>query len=168
MKRIVIFIAVVVVFNMGRTYIANLSKAHRDDSGKVTSAGSANVTELTVGDCISKHEAIPNAGPSSSGSFKDSDVSLVPCTDKHEWEVYSKQAADITSFNHQKLVTEAQKVCGSTFETFVGVPYNDSRLSVYFYTPTSDSWDNGDRNITCLTGKGNHGTVSGTLQNYSQ
>ncbi|MBN2624041.1 MAG: septum formation family protein, partial [Acidimicrobiales bacterium] len=40
--------------------------------------------------------------------------------------------------------------CLPVFETFVGVPYEDSVLQVTWLEPTPGSWDAGDRELLCM------------------
>jgi hypothetical protein len=41
-------------------------------------------------------------------------------------------------------------ICEPAFEDFVGVPYQDSRLSATYYSPSEDSWQFGDRAVMCV------------------
>jgi hypothetical protein len=40
--------------------------------------------------------------------------------------------------------------CEAAFEKFVGIPFDDSRLGASYYTPWSETWLAGDRNILCV------------------
>ena len=165
MKRVLIFIAVGVLISMGRTFISDLTSAHRDGNGTVVTAGSASPVDLKVGDCIGKHAAIPVPNPSSSAiNFTDTEVSLVPCAESHEWEVYSKSMTSLQEYSDPDLTDEGNKDCADAFGDFIGTPIGQSSSTFYYYVPTSDSWSNGDRNITCLVGKGNQGMTVGTLK----
>jgi hypothetical protein len=45
---------------------------------------------------------------------------------------------------------QAEEVCLSAFEEFVGVDYDNSRLDVTYYAPSPETWACGDRRIVCV------------------
>jgi hypothetical protein len=111
-----------------------------------TTAGSAIPVEtspfdLEVGDCLADRLEGDSV----------STVGVLPCEQEHAQEVYALELMDDGSFPGEDAVkTEASDVCRSAFEDFVDIDYDDSKY--YFNTlyPTSDSWDQGDREIVCL------------------
>jgi hypothetical protein len=45
---------------------------------------------------------------------------------------------------------QTASICEPAFKEFVGVPYEDSRLSATYYSPSEDSWQFGDRAVMCV------------------
>ena len=112
------------------------------DSG--TGGDTASVFDLTVGDCLNEPEA-------SDGEIYD--VEIVPCADLHDYEVYHEYALDLGASWPGKadIEADAQATCAEEFETFVGVPFNESAALWYsYYSPTETSWEQGDDKIQCL------------------
>ena len=57
-----------------------------------------------------------------------------------------------------------QSTCLDAFEAFVGVPYEESELEVYYYYPFEDTWNHADdRTISCTVGTLT-GRTTGTLE----
>lgn len=128
----------------------------RDPSGQVTeSQDAADVFTIKVGDCI--------------GSFEDgsevAELPVVPCSDPHDQEVYASfMVPEADAFPGTDAVnSQAETDCAAEFETFVGVPYEESALYVQFLTPTEESWGQGDREILC-TIYDPEGQTTGSLQ----
>ena len=113
------------------------------------------VFSIQVGDCLNDE---------SSGT-EVSDVPLVNCTDPHDYEVYYDfNIPGSGAYPGDDAVSSAaEDGCSTAFETFVGIPYSDSKLDYNYYTPTSTSWtDADDRLVSCVVFDPN-GKVSGTL-----
>ncbi|TDQ51596.1 septum formation family protein [Actinorugispora endophytica] len=100
------------------------------------------VFTLVVGDCLS----------SSTGEGEVSSVPTVDCAEPHDSEVYaSHMIADGAYPGEDAIYTEAEEVCTTEFETFVGMAYLDSELDFEYLYPTEDSWNElDDREILCM------------------
>ncbi len=48
------------------------------------------------------------------------------------------------------MQTTADEMCHADFDQFVGTPWEDSLLDYGWLHPTEDSWDDGDRVVTCF------------------
>ena len=44
----------------------------------------------------------------------------------------------------------AEATCNDAFASYVGVPFEQSRLETDFYTPDPTGWSAGDRRLICL------------------
>jgi hypothetical protein len=140
-----------------------------DDSsgGSETATGSGDqvsVLDLAVGDCWND---IPDDG------VETDSVSTVPCAEPHEGEVYGVFDLDIGDDwpGQDQVSTEAEAQCVQQFEGFVGMTYQDSALSLFYFSPTEDSWTAlGDRGAVCVVVDPNapDGRTTGTLQDAAR
>lgn len=113
----------------------------RDDAGVITeSVGGADIFAIEVGDCT---------GELATGDLSELDA--VPCSDPHTSEAYAAQDLDDGDFpGDTEVQSQADEFCSTSFETFVGLPYDDSELFLTSLTPTEESWAQGDQEILCL------------------
>ena len=113
----------------------------RDASGTPTAENdNADVFSIKVGDCLNDATA--------SGTVTTAPI--VPCSKPHDSEAYKSIHMKDGDFPGEAAVkTQADQGCADAFPDFVGIPYDDSKLSISYYYPTSDSWSNGDREILC-------------------
>lgn len=114
----------------------------RDDSGApVATNEGADVFDLKVGDCFNTD---------ATGSV--SEVDIVPCGDAHDYEAYESIIMDGDTYPGDDATTsQADEGCSAAFETFVGLAYADSTLSLTSLYPTQETWDElNDREILCL------------------
>jgi len=109
-------------------------------SGDITEAADADVLALRVGDCLVMSDVAEGLVDS---------VPTVPCSDPHDGEVYAEKvlAGDALPADADD---QADEFCVTEFESFVGLPYADSVLSMAVLRPTEDSWDAGDRTVQCI------------------
>jgi len=113
----------------------------RDASGTPTAENdNADVFSIKVGDCLNDATA--------SGTVTTAPI--VPCSKPHDSEAYKSILMKDGAFPGEDAVkSQADQGCGDAFADFVGISFNDSKLSISYYFPTSDSWANGDREILC-------------------
>jgi hypothetical protein len=104
------------------------------------------------------------------GSLEVSDVEIVDCEEPHFAEVFHNEDIDSEGddFPGAAVISEqvSETCLGPAFEEFTGVPYvQDSVFDVYPLAPTEETWDAGDREITCsvmsLTGEQLTGSAEG-------
>lgn len=124
--------------------ITACSGPKRDDDGNITGEGSMSAFDIAVGDCFNTDTSADVV----------SDVGAVPCTDPHDSEAFYlinypagndedfPVQADLDSFSDDQCVTQ--------FESYVGVPYADSKYYVSYLQPTAESWEQDDREVVCL------------------
>lgn len=144
----------------GITFFSSLNDANRDGSGELVSAGDLDVMALQVGDCFDDPEELDEV------VF---DVAAVPCSEAHDNEVYS--LVPVTGFatafpGETALLDFSYDACvGDQFRNYVGVDYLDSALEVFTFTPTQESWDDGDRDVVCVLYKLDLTKLVGTARN---
>lgn len=137
---------VVIALLLGGGYLfSTFGDADRGESGEIVSAGDLEVMSLQVGDCFNDPEDLEDVVY---------DVAAVPCNEPHDNEVFAvAPLADAfpRAFPGQDALWEySYDVCsGSLFDSFVGTPYLESSLDVFSFTPTQESWDEGDREFVC-------------------
>ncbi len=96
--------------------------------------GENDVFSIEVGDCVSDEV--------SSDTEEISDVSVVPCTEPHNLEVYDEFTLDGDEYpGDEQADTAAFDGCLASFDDFVGLPYEESTLDYTFYRPTEASWN---------------------------
>lgn len=80
-------------------------------------------------------------------------VDVVSCEDPHDEEVYAIKglpyAADEPYPGLFAVDEAAFAACLDDFQPFVGVPYETSVLDVFWFSPTGESWVEGDRRVVC-------------------
>ncbi|MBT0993520.1 septum formation family protein [Cellulomonas sp. DKR-3] len=122
-------------------------------------AGDGPGSSYAVGDCVQLDgdagadvdEGVAPAMPS------------VPCAEPHDGEVYA--AKDLPAGPYPGLDQVQQQgdaYCASEFEAFVGVPYDESRLELFYVYPQQVGWLTGDREIACVVTDVD--AVTGTLR----
>jgi hypothetical protein len=122
----------------------------------LSACGTTSVFELKKGDCFNE--------PSEDVV---SDVPSVPCAEPHDYEIFgvvdhpagSGEAYPGTADIEAVVNTE----CAALFEPFVGTPYTDSALFIYYLAPGEDSWADGDREILCALFKSEE-KLEGSMQ----
>ena len=97
--------------------------------------------DLKVGDCFN----IPDGTTIQT-------VERQPCTESHNAEVifvgdYTEGTTYPISLTLDRFIESA---CVPAFETYLGRSFDsDPELSIGYFYPSRDGWDNGDRTITC-------------------
>jgi hypothetical protein len=129
----------------GWSLFTGFDDARRDDGGVIVSGGDLDVMTLQVGDCFND----PNEPETAV-----SDVAAVPCNQEHDNEVFLVQTLGSTfgdTFPGVDALSEYSYIrcTGPSFDSYVGMSYLDSVLEVLTFTPTEDSWAQGDRDFVC-------------------
>lgn len=98
--------------------------------------------DLAEGDCFDETEADEELVY---------DVLPRQCDEPHSFEVLGSVELTAGKFPGDAAIDRRTEDCLEVFEDYVGIPYDDSRFELYWYTPTADSWrDFKDRSITCV------------------
>jgi hypothetical protein len=98
------------------------------------------VPTAEVGECLQVSEL---------GSQVES-LPTVSCDEPHEGEVYAVFDLDMDGDYDANAVIEAsEQECLARFDTFVGMPYADSELDIFYLYPLADGWAGGDRETLC-------------------
>lgn len=138
-------VGLLVLLVIGGGVSASLSSAQRDDGGALSRSGTLDVTELQEGDCFDDPEGVAE-------EVEILEVQAVVCAEQHDNEVYeagSLPGSDDSYPGDDALFQQVGARCVAEFETFVGVPYEDSVLDFAVLTPTGASWEAGDRDYAC-------------------
>jgi hypothetical protein len=143
--------------------VTGCSGPERDSTGTVVEAGPEQVQNIRVGDCV---EQLGN--PGSESSIVSGDVGVVPCDKPHRFEVYRVTDSALTSFSQMQLQDEADSLCLSAFENYVGIAFERSALNFTSLIPTPEGWRDGDREITCALMLANESSFTGSLRGSAQ
>ncbi|MCP3820738.1 DUF4190 domain-containing protein [Streptomyces sp. A3M-1-3] len=101
--------------------------------------------DLTTGDCFNV--------PGGDLEAEVYDVTVVPCTEQHDAEVYGTHTLDGTLPGPEALAAEADEQCWRLQDKYAMDPWAvPDHVDTYSYSPTSESWKLGDRLITCAFG----------------
>lgn len=110
----------------------------RDEEGAVTETDTSDVFAMAVGDCLNE--------PSGT---QVSEVEFVPCDQPHDYEVYAELELPAGDYPTD-VDAQAETYCTEQFTSFVGVSFDESTLSLTYFTPTMDSWGEGDHLVSCI------------------
>ena len=110
------------------------------ETGQVTESATVDVVSVELGDCMLD-----------SGSGMLTDAEILPCTDRHDQEVYYEITLPEGSFADADIEAASQECIGDAYTSFIGVGYEDSTLNVTTISPTQQSWEKeDDRVVQCL------------------
>ena len=97
------------------------------------------VYDLEAGDCL--------ADPL---SRVEGTRQTVPCSKPHSEEIYATPTLPEGDFPGQDAIFEqAEELCITEFESFIGLPYEESALDIDISTPSERTWRVGDRLVIC-------------------
>ncbi|MFI1709726.1 DUF4190 domain-containing protein [Streptomyces griseoruber] len=95
------------------------------------------------------------------------DVDEVPCADPHEGEVFGTIPLSGDDYPGDGYVTDqAEDTCWTLQDAYAMDPWAlGDEVDVYYLTPTAESWEWGDREITCVFAHTDEtGTLTGSLR----
>lgn len=132
------------LFAGGWWLFTSFDDASRDDTGEIVGGGDLGVMTMKVGDCFNDPDELAEVVY---------DVAAVPCSEPHDNEVFSVNSVG-TSFGDDypgpsALDQFSYESCVGSFPSYVGVDYAVSSLGVFAFTPTEESWSDGDREFVC-------------------
>ena len=93
-----------------------------------------------------------------------SDVPIVDCDEPHDNEVFFTY--DLPEGDYpgaEALNLSAEERCVGAFADYVGADYQSSSLDVSWLSPTTESWDRDDREITCILFDGQLAKLTGSV-----
>jgi hypothetical protein len=80
-----------------------------------------------------------------------SQVPTVDCEEPHTSEAFHSATIEAEELPSEADIEQlVEDECLAEFESFVGMPYELSALEVLWLSPTAESWEQGDRELTCL------------------
>jgi hypothetical protein len=118
-----------------------------DPTTTTEDTGEVSAFDLGVGDCFDTTEVEGADG------LVVTTVVLVDCDEPHRAEVFAVETFEAESTDPFPGTEErdevAQTLCEPGFEEFVGVSVAESELVLLWLAPTAESWEDGDREVTC-------------------
>lgn len=123
--------------------------------------GAGSVQQFTVGQCVND-PVVAEDGQQEVGTLP-----IVDCSEPHTGEVFFVQELSGDSVPAD-VAAQADEVCAANFESFIGLPYEESSLYLTSLYPTSGSWEQGDRQIVCLIVDGEGNTMTGSAKGSAQ
>lgn len=102
------------------------------------------------------------------------ELPTVPCAEPHAAEVYAVFDVESEAAYSAEVVDQsAFDGCEAVFEDFIGTPYEDSVVDIWYLYPDSVGWDAGDREVICAAVEidwdtGDVVQVEGTLANANR
>ena len=118
------------------------SEAPRDQTGAITaSAAAADAFDIRAGDCLNEP-----------ASDEFATVEAVPCSEPHQLEAFHLFTVEQASFPKDEASWDGIifPVCDPAYAGYIGRAYQDSELEYHYFTPTKDSWSQGDREVVCI------------------
>jgi len=116
----------------------NNNTTPRDPTQSITQSQQIDAFSIHLGDCL----MLPP-----DGTF--SDLTAVACTQPHDTEVTNVFDMPDGTFS-QDDVDAAGNQCDAAAQSYVGPNYQNLGLDWNYFSPTSDSWAQGDREIDCI------------------
>lgn len=120
---------------------------------------------VAVGDCVKDPYAA--AQQQEDGTWLTSAFEVVPCDQPHYGEIFAVGSSQFPAFDDQGVISEADAFCLKNFEAYVGIAYDQSTLYYDYFYPSADSWEVGDRELSCMLNN-NLGDVTGSLKGSGQ
>jgi TM2 domain-containing membrane protein YozV len=102
--------------------------------------GTVTATDVEVGDCLSE---IPD-------SARVLTVQTVECEQMHAGEVYAVLTMPDGDFPGQAAVDEYSNKCEPELAAYSPDAMTDDSIQMYVLYPTAESWEQGDRAVTCV------------------
>jgi hypothetical protein len=125
----------------------------RNEEGEITEEGDVGVFSVQVGDCLN-----------GSATGEVSSFEGVPCDQPHTYEVYHLFDMADGDFDDAAVGTAAEECIGQPFTDYVGLDYQSSEYEVQPLTPTSATWESGDREIVCMLQSADLSDLTGSLE----
>jgi Septum formation/Domain of unknown function (DUF4190) len=102
--------------------------------------GTVTATDVEQGDCLSE---IPD-------SARVLTVKTVECDQPHAGEVFAVLLMPEGDFPGQAAVEEYQNKCEPELAAYSPASITDDSVQLYVLYPTAESWEQGDRAVTCI------------------
>lgn len=97
-------------------------------------------TDLKVGDCITE---VPT-------STRVLTLPTVDCAQPHGGEVYTVLTMPDGNYPGASAIDEWQNKCPDALQSFSPAAMEDDSVGVFVLYPTQETWDQGDRAVTCI------------------
>lgn len=129
--------------------------ADRDESGAIVEEGRVDVFSIRVGDCLTGLKTTRGGQGVTEGEG-------IPCSEPHKYEVFYHEEHAVSGLLGAEAV--ADQMCSDAFESFLGFPPNFTSLNFTWLIPTPESFESGDRAISCLVHRFDQALVTGSLE----
>lgn len=122
----------------------------------VAACTGTDVLDLEVGQCLTD----------TASDDQVSSVPVVDCSEPHTGEIFAlPQLPDGDFPGEQAISDQADQLCaGQAFQDYVGVPYQDSDIYYSTLVPSTETWDDGDREIVCILAAQDGSSSTGSLR----
>jgi len=135
--------------------LLNPPTADRDETGLIIQEGNVDVFSFEVGDCL-KDLDFTNDGQKVFGGAG------IPCSELHAYEVFEGLPNAIQSMADAQEV--AEEICYDAFERFVDFPPYWTSLTYTPLLPTQESFNSGDRGLSCLAHRSDLALITESLR----
>lgn len=126
--------------------------------GFLLSQGQRDLQNLAPGDCFDAADA-----------ETITEIDAGPCTEPHEYEAFHVTTVSGDTFPSRAQLEETFTAeCLPAFETYVGVPYQDSEIYAEMITPSEESWADGDRTVVCILYEPENTQLTASLRNANR
>jgi len=150
--QVAVIAVIAVVGSIGAWYF----NAGRSASGEIAKSGDLPASELRVGDCFDLKD--PTAEDVD-------DVTAIMCADEHEFEVFFAGSLAAGDFPGEAAFPAfVEDECVPAFHSYVGTPYLESELDIFYFVPTPEVWVEGDRSVQCAVYHPLISRLNGTLK----
>ncbi|GFG52776.1 hypothetical protein CQY20_01985 [Mycolicibacterium agri] len=102
--------------------------------------GTVAANKVAVGDCLKE---LPDSG-------RVLAVDTVDCQEQHTGEVFAVITMPDGDFPGQFLIEQYQNKCGPELAKYSPEAASDPEVGLFVLYPSKDSWDEGDRTVTCI------------------
>jgi hypothetical protein len=106
----------------------------------VLGEGTVTATDVKVGDCLKE---IP-------GSTRVLTVDTIGCEEPHAGEVFAVLTMPEGDFPGQSAIEEYQNKCEPELVAYAPDAVTDDSVQLYVLYPTAETWEQGDRAVTCV------------------
>lgn len=103
--------------------------------------GTVTATDVAMGDCLKE---IPADGA------RVTTVKTVGCDESHAGEVFAVLMMPEGDFPGQPAIDEYSDKCGPALASYSPGAMRDDTIQMYVLYPTVETWEQGDRAVTCV------------------
>jgi hypothetical protein len=97
--------------------------------------------------------------------FSDGGVDKSPCDDPHDGEIFaSVELHEQTRPSSTRLDEIGEQACAARFEEYVGIPWEDSTLDIFWVGPSGATWAVGDHTLMCVLVMSNDQRLVGSMK----
>jgi hypothetical protein len=106
----------------------------------IVGKGTVTATDVKVGDCLKE---IP-------GNTRVLTVDTVGCDKSHAGEVFAVLLMPEGDYPGQSAIEEYQNKCEPELASYAPDAITDDSVQLYVLYPTAETWEQGDRAVTCV------------------